>query len=478
MDLIYPAHAGEAQLARLQQAYARQRAAQAQAPYPALATRKHHLLQLEKLLLDNQQRIADAIRADFGNRSAHETRLLEIFPSVEGLRHARKHLQRWSRARSRPVALWFQPARARVMPQPLGVVGIIVPWNYPIFLAVGPLTAALAAGNRAVVKMSEFTPHTGELFASLINEYFDEQTICVINGGADVAVEFSKLAWDHLLFTGSTGVGRHVMRAAAENLTPVTLELGGKSPTIIGPDYPIDAAAASILYGKCLNAGQTCVAPDYVLLPEGKADAFLDAARSAVAKLYPTMATNGDYTAIINQRHLQRLRGYLAEAAEQGAHVVPLSPLGENLDSCGKLAPTLVFNPGEATQLMRDEIFGPILPVLTYRTLDQAIAFVNARPRPLALYYFERDSARIEQMMHQTIAGGVSINDVILHVAQHDLPFGGVGPSGIGHYHGKEGFDTFSKLKPVFMQSRINGVGLLKPPYGRLFQLMLRLMLR
>lgn len=478
MDVIYPAHSSEAQLARLQQAYAGQRSAYAQAPYPALATRKHNLLQLEKLLLDNQQRIADAIRADFGNRSEHETRLLEIFASVEGLRHTRKHLRSWSKARSRPVALWFQPARARVIPQPLGVVGIIVPWNYPVFLSVGPLTAALAAGNRAVVKMSEFTPHTGELFASLIGEYFDEQIISVINGGADVAAKFSTLAWDHLLFTGSTGVGRHVMRAAAENLTPVTLELGGKSPTIIGPDYPIDAAAASILYGKCLNAGQTCVAPDYVLLPEGKADAFLAAARESVAKLYPTMAANGDYTAIINQRHLQRLQGYLAEAAEQGAHVVPLSPPGESLDGSGKLAPTLVFNPGEATRLMQDEIFGPILPVLTYRSLDQAIAFVNARPRPLALYYFERDKQRIEQMMRQTIAGGVSINDVILHVAQHDLPFGGVGPSGIGHYHGKEGFDTFSKLKPVFMQSRINGVGLLKPPYGRLFQLMLRLMLR
>ena len=467
--------------AGLQAAFAASHAASREEMVPPLAIRRQRLDALETLLRENANALCAAVSADFGHRSSHETQLLEIFPSLEGIRHTRRHLAGWMKPQRRPVSLWFQPARAELLPQALGCVGIISPWNYPVYLAIGPLTAALAAGNRALVKMSEFTPSTAALFAELAARYFPADELAVVGGDHELAQAFSHLPFDHLLFTGSTSVGRLVMKAAAENLTPVTLELGGKSPAIIAPDYPIAKAAERILAGKCLNAGQTCIAPDYLFLPEGEAENFIAAARKMVATSYPDLQQNPNYSAIINARHAARLHGYLDDAAAHGAHIVPLVPLAEvkaNPNGPQRLAPTLILQTTEAMKVMQEEIFGPLLPILTYRNIQEALDYVNAHDRPLALYLFDRDKRRINQVLDQTIAGGVTVNDTILHIAQDDLPFGGVGPSGMGQYHGYEGFRTFSKLKPVFYQSRLNGIGLFNPPYGKLFERLLKLLLR
>ena len=460
----------------LQAAFARLRAASRQDMMPPLAARRQRLAALAALLQDHGGRLADAIAADFGHRSRHETQLLEFFPSLEGIRHARRHLRQWMAPRRRPVSVWFQPGRAELRPQPLGCVGIISPWNYPIYLAIGPLTAAFAAGNRAMLKMSEFTPSTASVFAELAARYFSADELAVVGGEQPLAAAFAALPFDHLLFTGSTAVGRHVMQAAAANLTPVTLELGGKSPALIAPAYPVAAAAARILAGKCLNAGQTCIAPDYVLLPADALPGFIAAARAIVAARYPDLASNPDYTAVVNDRHWQRLNGLLDEARAGGAEIITLAA-SQNADT-RRLPPTLVVNPGTGTRLMQEEIFGPLLPVITYRTLDEALAFINGHDRPLALYLFDRDRQRIAQVLERTIAGGVTVNDTILHIAQDELPFGGVGLSGMGHYHGCAGFDTFSKLKPVFHQSRLNAMALFDPPYGVLFERLLKILLR
>jgi acyl-CoA reductase-like NAD-dependent aldehyde dehydrogenase len=461
----------------LRSAFAAQRAACARAPFPDAATRERRLAALERMLRENVDAIAAAIAGDFGHRSHHETRLLEIFPSLEAVKHARRHVRRWMRPQRRPVSLWFQPGRAQVFSQPLGVVGIIVPWNYPIYLAVGPLAGALAAGNRALVKMSELAPATGALFATLVRNAFAADEVVVVNGDAEVACAFSALPFDHLLFTGSTGVGRAVMRTAADQLTPVTLELGGKSPAIVGPDQPIARAAERILVGKCLNAGQTCIAPDYALVPEPRVREFVDAARRTVAACYPDPGSP-DYTAIVNDRHFARLAGYVDEARARGAEIVTLLPDAVADAATRRFPPLVVLGVPEDCRLMREEIFGPILPVVPYARLDDALAYVNARPRPLALYYFDHDARRIDRVLTGTVAGGVTINDTILHIAQESLPFGGVGPSGMGRYHGREGFETFSKQKAVFRQSRLTAIGLFNPPYGKRFERLVEFLLR
>ena len=447
-------------------------------PAPSLAIRRQRLDALEALLRENTTAICNAISEDFGHRSTHETQLLEIFPSLEGIRHVRSHLKSWMKPQRRSVSLWFQPGRAEIRPQPLGCIGIVTPWNYPLYLAIGPLTAAFAAGNRALVKMSEFTPSTATLFAELAARYFKADELAVVGGDHELAQVFTRLPFDHLLFTGSTAVGRLVMKAAAENLTPVTLELGGKSPAIIAPGYPIAKAAARIMAGKCLNAGQTCIAPDYVLLPAGEEENFITAARAVVASSYPNLGQNADYTAVVNLRHAKRLGAYLDDAAEKGARIIPLADVPSTESGPQRVAPTLVLNTHDQMRIMQDEIFGPLLPVPTYKHIDEALAYVNAHDRPLALYLFDHDKKRIELVLNQTIAGGVTINDTILHIAQDELPFGGVGPSGMGHYHGREGFLTFSKQKPVFYQSRINGIGLFNPPYGKLFERLIKVLLR
>jgi acyl-CoA reductase-like NAD-dependent aldehyde dehydrogenase len=466
------------ELSNLSQRFEALRRAAARNPNPDRPARDRRLAAFGELLHDNVDAIAAAISADFGHRSAHETRLLEIFPSLETVRHARRHLKRWMQPQNRPVSVWFQPGRAQVIAQPLGVVGIIVPWNYPILLAAAPLVAALAAGNRAMVKMSEFTPTTSQLMARLIGERFAGDELCVVQGDAKVGQVFAALPFDHLLFTGSTKVGHSVMRAAAENLTPVTLELGGKSPAIVGPQYPIANAAQRIVIGKTMNAGQTCIAPDYALLPAGREREFLAAAQQTVASCYPDLTRTPDYSSIINIRHYHRLTGYLEDARAKGAEVIGLSP-GASADEGSRLLPPFVLlNVSDSMQVMQEEIFGPLLPVVPYQDLSAAIRFVNERPRPLALYYFDRDGANIDRVLSETVSGGVTINDTILHIAQDSLPFGGVGMSGMGHYHGREGFETFSKMKPVFHQSRLNTIGLFKPPYGRLFERLVKVLLR
>ncbi len=441
----------------------RQRIAFAANPRPGAEERLQWLEALRDLLHSQQQALIEAISRDFGHRSADETRLAEIMPSLHGIRHAQRNLRRWMKPSRRSVGLAFQPASARVVYQPLGVVGIIVPWNYPLYLAIGPLIGALAAGNRVMLKMSESTPVTGQLVKELLAQIFPEDQVAVVLGEADVGIAFSRLPFDHLLFTGSTRVGREVMRAAAENLTPVTLELGGKSPAIVSNDVPLADAAERIAFGKTLNAGQTCVAPDYVLIPRQRIDGFVEAYRKVVQRFYPQLADNPDYTSIINRRQHARLQGYLDDAQAKGARLLPLFERGQER----RMPHWLLLDVNDDMQAMQDEIFGPLLPVVPYDGIDDAISYVNARPRPLALYYFGYNKAEQRRILQQTHSGGVCINDTLLHVAQDDLPFGGVGPSGMGHYHGHDGFLTFSKAKGVFIKQRFNAARMIYPPYGK-----------
>ncbi len=459
-------------------AFERQRAAWSAAPFPEWSVRADRLRRLQRLLLEQEAAIIKAIDADFGGRPAVETELAEIWPSLEAVKGALRHGRRWMQPRRTGVGKWFVPARAQVRAQPLGVVGIIVPWNYPLYLAVGPLVAALAAGNRAMVKMSEFTPRFSALLQQACARAFAPDEVCVVTGAADVAARFSALPFDHLLFTGSTSVGRKVMAAAAANLTPVTLELGGKSPAVVAPGYPLEHAVERILAGKLLNAGQTCIAPDYVLLPRAELPAFVDAARRQARRRYPGGLTDADYCSIVDERQYRRLLADLDEATARGARSQVLFDGAAHDDARHRLAPTLLIDAPHDCRAMRDEIFGPLLPLVPYDRIDDAIAFVNARPRPLALYWFDRNGERVESALRRVPAGGVTVNDTLLHVAQEGLPFGGVGASGMGHYHGRWGFDTFSKLEGVFRQSRLNAMALFLPPYRPLMRRMLGLMKR
>lgn len=449
--------------------------AQPDVPWPL---RQERLQRLARMLREQREAVAAAINADFSGRSRHETDLLELFPALAGIRHALKHGKKWMRPRKVATEWYFWPGKSRILPQPLGVVGIVAPWNYPLYLVAGPLTAALAAGNRAMVKVSEFTPAFARWLADTVPQYFAADEIAVVCGGADTAAAFTALPFDHLLFTGSTEVGKKVMRAAAEHLTPLTLELGGKSPALLLADADIGAAAARVMSGKLVNAGQTCIAPDYVLLPEAAKADFVAAAKQWVAAHYPQLSANRDYSRIINPQQHARLTGYLKQAADMGAQILPLSGDGDAEDAGTLLPPYLVLDAPDACRLMQEEIFGPLLPVVVYRGLEDALAYIRARPRPLALYVFGRDAAAVDQVLRHSVAGGVTVNDTLLHVAQDNLPFGGVGPSGMGAYHGQAGFDTFSHLKPVFYQSRLNGMGLLAPPYGKVFEAVLKILLR
>ncbi|WP_313327872.1 coniferyl aldehyde dehydrogenase [Stutzerimonas balearica] len=459
-----------AETKRLHALYASQRSAYDKLPMPDLEQRLQWLEALHEVIASHQQALVEAISADFGNRSADETLLAEVMPSLHGIRHAKRHLARWMKPSRRRVGLAFQPASARVLYQPLGVVGIIVPWNYPLYLAIGPLIGALAAGNRALLKMSESAPATGRLLRDLLGQVFAEHEVAVVLGDVETGKQFTRLPFDHLLFTGSTEVGRQIMQSAAANLTPVTLELGGKSPAIVAADVPLEQAAERIAFGKTLNAGQTCVAPDYVLVPQQRLEAFVEAYRLAVQRFFPQLTDNPDYTSIINERQLLRLEGYLADARARGALLLPLFDEGQGR----RLPHHILLDVNDDMQVMQDEIFGPLLPVLPYASLDEAIAYVNARPRPLALYFFGYDRAEQQQVLERTHSGGVCLNDTLLHVAQDDLPFGGIGASGMGHYHGHEGFLTFSKAKAVFSKPRFNAARLIYPPYGGRLQRLIR----
>ncbi len=433
---------------------------------PDARSRIDALTRLERMLIDNRSAFGAAISADFGNRSLTETDMLEIVPALNAIRHARRNVTRWMKPEKRHVGVQFQPGKATVRYQPLGVVGIMAPWNYPLLLCVAPMVDAIAAGNRVMVKPSEYTPAFSSLLARLAGEAFPPTHVAVVQGGPEIAAAFSALPFDHLLFTGSTATGRKVAMAAAANLTPVTLELGGKSPAIVCPDADLGKAAKSIAFGKFINGGQTCIAPDYVLIDEARADAFVDVMVDRVRRSYRTVANNPDYTSMISERHQSRLLAAIGEAEAAGARVVRVH--GSETASGRAIGPVLVRGAPADGLLMSEEIFGPVLPIVTYRDLGQAMAQINARDRPLALYAFTRSQGSLERVLGGTISGGVTVNGTILHIAQDDLPFGGVGPSGIGAYHGFDGFKRFSHARSVFEIGFMNGFEMLAPPYGQL----------
>ncbi|MBK7171362.1 MAG: coniferyl aldehyde dehydrogenase [Gammaproteobacteria bacterium] len=438
----------------------------------AYGTRIDRIERCIALLVDNQAAICAALSADYGCRSPYMTRMSEVMTAVGNLKYVRKHLKSWMKPerRSAPVPMNLFGARARVYHQPKGVVGNMTPWNVPFAMIFSPMADILGAGNRAMVKPSEFAPQTSELARTLIARYFDPTEIAVVTGGPEVGAAFAALPFDHLLFTGATSIGRMVMRAAAENLTPVTLELGGKSPVIVSASADIEDAADKIMSGKAQNAGQLCISPDYVFVPQARLEVFLDACRRTFVTQFPTTVGNPDYNSMINERHYQRVLGYIEEARASGARVLELNPAGEDYSdrSLHKIPPHIVVDPGDELKLMQEEIFGPLMIVKSYRDLSDCIAYINARPRPLALYWFGKDAAERERVLQETISGGVSVNNVLMHFACDDLPFGGVGNSGIGHYHGRDGFRTFSHAKAVYREGRINLAKLAgtMPPFG------------
>ncbi|MBE0441264.1 MAG: coniferyl aldehyde dehydrogenase [Psychrobacter sp.] len=431
------------------------------------ATRETQLDNLEVMLSDNQIGFTEAINADFGYRSESETQFAELFPSFTGISHAKKHGKKWMKTQRAPISALYMPAHNEIQPQPLGVVGIMVPWNYPLFLAVGPLIDALTAGNRVMIKMSEAAPQFAQAFADAIARYFSPDMVCVVLGKVDIAAAFSSLPFDHLLYTGSTTVGKKVMAAAAPNLTPVTLELGGKSPVMVLDGANLETVVNRVMMGKTLNAGQTCIAPDYVLIQRKYHEQFISLAKEWMEKHYPNIENNPDYSRMINVQQFKRVKDYLD--ALSGDEIRQLTAVEANIET-RLMPPIIVSEPAPDSAVMQNEIFAPILPLMHYETLDEAIHFVNARPRPLALYVFGDNHRGIEKVRNNTVSGGLCINEVLIHVAQHDLPFGGVGDSGTGAYHGKAGFERLSHMKPVFVQSKLNGLNLLLPPYGGLFK--------
>jgi len=465
----------EAAKAQMQTALEAQKRANERRGPPSAALRKDRLTRCITLLLDHKDELVDAIQADFGTRSRDMTLLTDIAAAIGPLKQARAELDGWMKPRKRkvsPAALGLFGAKAEVRYQPKGVIGVMTPWNFPVQLAMDAVAGAFAAGNSVMLKPSEFTPATSALLAQLFDLYFDEEEIAVILGGADVGAAFSGLPFDHLIFTGATSVGRHVMRAAAENLVPVTLELGGKSPVVLGASADLAKTAARIMQGKTMNAGQICLAPDYVLAPSASVPDFVSEAKAAVAEMYPAIKDNGDYTAMINQRHYDRVRGLIADARSKGAEIVEINPANEDFSQQEhrKIPPTLIVGATDEMSVMQEEIFGPVLPIRTYATLDGAIAEINARPRPLALYYFGEDEAESEALLARTHSGGVTINDVIFHFSMDDLPFGGVGPSGMGAYHGHRGFIEFSHEKAIYRQMKSELLAMLRPPYGDTFR--------
>jgi coniferyl-aldehyde dehydrogenase len=458
--------------------FERQRLAFRRSP-PNYAKRLSSLKLLEDAVLDQQAEIASAVSEDFGGRARQETLALELAPLVDAIRHARRHLASWMKPRNVRAGINFFPARARIMHQPLGVIGIIGAWNYPVFLTLSPLVDAISAGNHAMIKPSELAPRTASLLQKLIGAVVPEDYIAVVTGDAQTAAEFASLPFDHLLFTGSTRVGKLIMRAASENLTPVTLELGGKSPAIIHPEFPLRTAVERLLTGKLYNAGQTCLAPDYVFVHEAQRDSFIQLAKEVALKLYPTWANNSDYTRIINRSHYDRLHSYVLDAASLGATVIALGASAEACNAENRIfPPALLLGVDDRMRVLQEEIFGPILPVKTYRHVSEALDYIAERPRPLALYYFDNHAGRVEEVLQSTISGGVTINDVIYHVAQNNLPFGGAGSSGMGCYHGRAGFKTFSQKKSVFIQSRFSTLSFLRPPYGALSERVIKFLLR
>ena len=425
------------------------------------------------VLVANAEKISEAMNADFGCRPRQVNLMTDVTGSLENLKHARKHLRKWMKAEKRPsmFPLGLLGGRSSIQYQPKGVVGVIAPWNFPLGMVFEPLAGVIASGNRAMIKPSEFTPATSELIDEMVGKTFDPTEIAVVTGGPEVGQAFSSLAFDHMVFTGATSVARHIMAAASKNLVPVTLELGGKSPTVISETADLREAIERIMVGKMLNAGQVCIAPDYVMLPEGKMDEAVAIAREVVAEMYPTLLNNEQYTAMLNERHFQRMQKNIDDANDRGAQVVAINPANEDfsVNPTQKIPPTLILNPGDDALCMQDEIFGPLLPLKTYTKFEDVISYINARPRPLAAYYFGKDSTEEHRFLTGTTSGGACVNDVMFHMLQKDLPFGGVGPSGMGSYHGIEGFKAFSHAKSVYKQPGkipVTKLAGFMPPYG------------
>jgi len=438
----------------------------------SVETRKEWIDRCIGLLIKYQNEIAEAISEDFGHRSTESSLLADVAGSIGSLKSAKENIKKWVKPEKRkvtPSILGLLGARLRLEYQPLGTVGVISPWNFPVTLTFGPLGSIFAAGNRAMIKPSEFTPKTSELMKKMFEEAFSQEEVAVFTGGPDLGEAFSSLPFDHLLFTGATSVAKHVMRAASENLVPVTLELGGKSPVIISKKSNFDVSVGRLMAGKTLNAGQICLAPDYVFIPKDKKEDFISQSKKVVTEMYPSLKENPDYTSVINQRHYDRLQGYIEEAKEKGFEVVEINPSNEDFSQQAhhKIPPTLIVDPDDSLSVMKEEIFGPILSVKTYENIEDTVDYINSKDRPLGLYYFGDDKEEMQNVLENTTSGGVTINDVVFHVGQDNAPFGGVGPSGTGSYHGVEGFKNFSHTKTIYTQSKFDGLfGLFRPPFG------------
>ena len=445
---------------------------------PDIKLRTDRLDRVISMVTKNEKAIIAALQEDFGNRDPVMTAATEVVSVVGPMEHAKKNLKKWMKTEKRKAAiaplgsaLSLLGAKAEIRYQPKGVVGAISPWNFPLNLALAPLSGILAAGNRVMLKPSELTPSSSDITKSMIEEYFDESEMAVFVGDPEVGAAFSGLAFDHLIFTGGTAIAKHVMKAASENLVPLTLELGGKSPVVVGKSSKIKEAAQRVMQGKTMNAGQICLAPDYALVPKESIDEFVKAAVDVTSEMYPDMKDNEDFTSIINQKHYDRIQGYLADAKEKGAEVVEINPANEDFSQQPhhKIPPTLVLNPTDDMQIMQEEIFGPVLPIKTYSDVSETVDYINSKDRPLGLYYFGEDSKEKDYVLNNTTSGGVTVNDVISHIQMEDLPFGGVGPSGMGSYHGHDGFKEFSHAKAVYKQTKINLMKLagLVPPYKK-----------
>ena len=458
---------------------AEQRIAYSRNPVPTAQERIDRLARLRRVILKYQDEFTAAISKDYGNRSDGETKIGEVMTTLEHIKYYSKNLERWMRPSKRHISPLHMPAKGWVEYQPLGVVGIISPWNYPLLLAMSPLVCALAAGNHAMIKISSSSATLGKVLEKALAEAFPRDLVAVINGGCPISDAFSHLAFDKLIFTGSTEVGKTVMRAASENLVPVILELGGKSPAIVHDSVEILDVAQRIALGKLWNAGQTCVAPDYLYLPRGKTGEFVEQFRKVATSMYPSLRNNQDYTSIVSDKQYRRLQGYLENAQATGANIIEINPKTEELTDVRKIAPTLVTNVSPDMDIMKNEIFGPILPIFEYDNVNEVLAFINSRPRPLALYYFDYDKERADYIAKYTHSGHFGINQVITHVAQDDMPFGGIGASGMGKYHGEEGFFSFSHgrsvmSKPKFYALRFVGAPFNKPIHKLIYKTVLR----
>ena len=454
---------------------ARQKAAHIRDGIPSAAKRIEWIDKAIDLLITYNDELVDAMCQDFGHRSKDQSGFTDIAGSIGALKHAKKHVAKWMRPEKRKAQfpLGLLGAKAVLHYQPKGVIGVISPWNFPVNLTFGPMAGVFAAGNRCMIKPSEFTEITSEVMKKAIAQYYDEEEVAVVTGGPEVGAEFTKLAFDHILFTGATSIAHHVMRAAADNLVPLTLELGGKSPVVLGRSADLDKAATRIMAGKALNAGQICLAPDYAFVPKEKTSEFVAAATKAIETMYPSgLKDNDDYTSIVNQRHYDRLMGYIDEAKSKGAEVIEINPTDENFSQQPhhKIPPHIIVDPSDDLKVMQEEIFGPILPIKSYADTKDTVDYINAHDRPLGLYYFGEDAAEKDMVLNNTTSGGVTVNDVIMHVGQEDLPFGGVGPSGMGSYHGREGFLEFSHKKSVFTQTGSEMISMIRPPYGEKFR--------